>query len=141
MTIIGLSLEATRDYVSKHDKGEGPDKTTWVLGTLDSRIMGMLKDKATSILIDPSKPTEEVETTINAAEYNFQVVMFGLKGFSNFMGEDGEIEYKSKGRRHGGRSYDVCDEDVMRRIPQAVLTDLADEITKDNMLSEDEIKN
>jgi hypothetical protein len=138
MAIKGLSLSSIRVYESKLDPAKGtPEATKWQLGTLDSRVMGMIKDMATSFTVNPAAPTDEVETSINRNEVNFQLVSYGLRGWSGFVDDKGnDLPFKKLTRRHGGSTYDVVDPDSIKLIPQAIIEELANEIGKDNEVSE-----
>ncbi len=142
MAIIGLSLEATRDYESKFDPARGtPEATKFILGTLDSRVAGKLRDLATTVMVDPNKPDDEVATKINMEDVNFQTVQFGAR-WENLVDTNGNaIECNTKNRSLGGKSYKVVDPDTLRLIPMAVIRELADEIRKVNELDEDAAKN
>lgn len=141
--IKGIKLDAVRNYVSNLDPAKGTDEATvFELGTLDSRIMGRITDKATTMSINPNRPDDEVDTTVNASEVAFETVQYGLRGWKNFVDDDGkEIPFKTTKRNHGGTSYRVVDEDVLKMLPRAVIVELAAEIRKDNELSEAEAKN
>jgi hypothetical protein len=141
--ITGIKLDATRKYVSKLDPSKGTkDETVFEIGTLDSRIMGRIMDKATTITVDPARPEDEVSTQVNSSEAAFETVMYGLRGWSNFQDGDGnDIEFKTVKRNHGGASYKVADEALIKLLPRAVIIELAEEIRKDNELTETETKN
>lgn len=137
MSIIGLSLEATRPYQSRLDPAKGTDEATvFRLGTLDSRIMGKIRDLATTINVDPSQPDDEVETSINQNEVFFQTVSYGLKGWEKFKDKNGnDIEFATITRRHSGQVYQIVDPDKLKLLPQSIIVELAQEIQKDNEVS------
>lgn len=143
MPIIGISLEATRKYESKYDSARGkPEATRFEIGTLDSRVYGRLKDMATSLTVDPSSANEEVVTNINANDVAFHTVLHGLRGWENFSGPDGKpIKFKTTKRTVGANSYTIADPELVKLIPEVVISELADEIRKANELSETEAKN
>lgn len=143
MPIVGLSLEATRDYYSKHDPDRGsPQATKFVIRTLDSRVMAALRDKGTTVMVDPTRPDDEVSTTINLNEVEFMTVQFGLEGWENLVDENGQhIPFRTEGRRLGGKSYQVAHPDILCRVPGAVIKELAAEINRVNDLTEEEEKN
>jgi polyisoprenoid-binding protein YceI len=143
MPITGISLSAERAYESELDDAKGtPEATKFTLGTLDSRVYGRLKDSATSIHLDPSKAEEQsVTTTINSNDVAFNTVVYGLRGWENFMVDGEPVKFKTAKRTHGQHSYTVADPELVKLIPQAVLLELAEQIRKDNDLDEDEAKN
>lgn len=137
-----LTLEGVRDFQSKYDPGKGTDQaTTFKLKALDSRVHGKVRDSATRVMVDPSRPSDEVETTIEQSEVHFMACSFGLAGWSNFQDARGnDVPFRTKKRNLGGRSYEIVDPDLMRTIPSAVIKELAEEIMKDNELKEIEGK-
>ena len=139
MAIKGLALHSVRDFQSKHDPDKGrEDATTFELGTLDSRVHGHLKDRATRMMIDPNREVDsEVETTIEQHEVYYQVCQFGIRGWRNLMDSEGiPLEYKTMKRNLGGKSYEVVSDQSLRQIPTAVLVDIAREIMKQNDLTD-----
>ena len=139
MPITGLKLGAERLYYSKYDPDAGtPQGTKWTVKTLDSRVMGRLRDQATTMHVDPSRPDDHVDTSINMEDVNFQLVQFGVE-WENLRGHDGqEIECRMVGRRIAGQSYKIIDPDFLRLVPLKVISELADEVRKDNEFGEDE---
>ena len=142
MAIIGLSLDTTRDYVSVLDSAKGtPEETVFVLGTLDSRIMAKIRDKTTTMGLDPNKP-DEVTQTVNLREMDFDTVVYGQRNCRNFVDANGQkIEFRSTIRIHSGTNYEVADPLFVRRIPGAILAELARQIRGDNTLSTGEAGN
>lgn len=138
MAIKSLNITTVTPYKSKYDPDRANENATvFLLGTLDSRTSGRIKDLATRFVVDPHAADEEVETSIQAAEVNFQTVQYGLRGWEHFRdGEGNDIPFKTVSRRHGGASYPIVDPELMKLIPAAVIEELAIEISKANELSE-----
>lgn len=136
MPIIGLTLDATKSYQSKLDSARNtPEATIWKLGTLDSRIMGRIRDKATTMGVDPLKP-DEVQQTVNLREMDFETVMYGLRGVENFTNGAGvSIPFSTSIRTHAGITYQIADPEFVRLIPLPVLEELGDEIRALNSLT------
>lgn len=144
MAIKALNLGKTWDFQSKFDPDRGtPEATTFHLQSLDSRVMGKLRDNTTKFLVDPSNPDDVAETTVNAEHLNFETVQFGCTGWSNFSHpETGEqVEYKTIGRRLGGKSYQIVDPEVLRMVPMAVIGEMGESIRAANELTEEDAKN
>ena len=144
MPITGLSLDTETVVESTLDPDKGTDKATkFTICALDSRVYGRLKDKATTLALDPNRAdSDTVMTSINSNEVAFETVMYGLRGWENFVGSDGkEIKFKFSKRTHGGQSYKIADPDLVKLIPQAVLIEIAGHIQAANELSEAEEKN
>jgi hypothetical protein len=137
MAIKQLSLSSVRPWQSKNDPDFGtPDATTFMIGVLDSHVLGQIKDMATSFKVDPSNPSDEVETTINRNEVNYHLAAYGIKDWKNFVGASGsQIAYKSVERRIAGSTYSMVDPELLKSIPQEIIAQIADEVTKDNEVS------
>lgn len=140
MAIKALTLEATTRYVSKFDPDQ-ENPTIWVLGTLDSRVMAMLRDRSTRMMVDPSRPDDEVETTINTDAVNFDTVAYGLLDVENFGCDEGDVPFKTRQVNHYGAKYRMVETDFLRRVPMKIIRELAKKLLKDNMLSEEEAGN
>lgn len=140
MAIIGLNLTAERKFVSKYDPAKGTkDATEFTIGSLDSRILGVLQDKATSIKVNPSAPDEDVDTQINSKAFQFEVCQFGIRGWKNFKDEKGDdINFVTNKLNRGGKSYTVVQPDLVSQIPQIVIEEMSAAIMKGNVLDEDE---
>ena len=141
MAIKGLNLAATRQFLSKFDDGDDP--TVWEIGVLDSRTVGVIRDKALGIKVDQSNLDGNVETSIKQHEMNFNFVQFGVKGYSNLQDHSGTVlPYKTvKFQVGGGKAYKILDPEVLKVIPSAVIDELANEVLKDNEFTEVDEKN
>ncbi|AHC30448.1 hypothetical protein CC53_gp031 [Rhizobium phage vB_RleS_L338C] len=140
MAIIGMDLSTEKTFVFSGDPDKGTDKATkFRYSTLDSRILGILQDKATSVKVNPSAPDEDVDTQINSKAFQFEVVQFGCKGWDNLKdGKGNDIEYETIKLNRGGKSYRVVDPDTLARVPRIVLEEFAEKIMSANELTEDE---
>lgn len=139
MSITALTLGEVRVHESRYDPAKGTDDATrWHIGTLDSKIMGKIKDKATTLLVDPAKPDDEIQTSVNMEAVNWMTVQFGVPLWENFVDKNGdEVEYRTKKHYMGGKSYRIVHDDAMSLIPLAVIRELADEIRSSNELDEE----
>lgn len=126
MSLKGISLGEIVDFISKKDAvAENPTK--FKLGVLDSFSRAGLYDMFEKDALGRPK---------NEWKYCIDVVRFGLKGIENF-----DVEFKTIKINRWGQEYEVVDNDVLRRIPSSVINELADEILKNNILTELERKN
>jgi hypothetical protein len=143
MAIKALNLSAVRVYESRYDPDRGTkDASRFTIGALDSRTSGRIRDQATRFVVDPNAADEEVETVINTSEVNYQRVQYGLKGFENFRDDqDNDIEFRTQIKRHGSVPYTIVSDATMKLIPDALITELADEIVRGNELTATEAKN
>lgn len=140
MAVKALSLGSTRKYELKSDPDRGTDGATrFIIGTLDSRTVGRINDAATTMHVNPSRPDEEIETSINTSVRNFMACEFGLRGWENFKDDKGnDIKFRTVSRRHGGQSYAVVDPEIMNLLPYDVVAELANEVLSDNTMSLEE---
>lgn len=143
--IIGLNLDTTQEYVSEFDPDRGKkspegNPTKFQLVTLDSRVMGHLRDKATRMSVNPNaKENDTVETEVAMNDVAFETVQFGLTGISPFDDASGnEIIFKTVKRNLRGKSYTVASDVVVNRLPMRVISELADQLRKMNDLDDTE---
>lgn len=137
MGIRALQVGQTFTHVSKFDvrpkEGDpGHDTykpTKWRWKVLDSRVLGVLKDKTTKIGIDPSKPDEEITTHVSQNQFNFDVCSLALDEPEDFYIDEActkKVDWKTGKRNIGGKSYDIVTNETMGLIPDNVIAELAD---------------
>ena len=138
MSSKGINLHEVKDFVIPGDKNK---PTIWKIGVLDSRIRAKLDDDTTVFSISPGN-VNETNTHLKASHKNLETVRFGLKGFDNFLDEKGKpIKYSTEIINIFGKSYTIVAQSILDIIPMTVVSRLAQEIIKENILSEKEIKN
>lgn len=149
MGIRALQVGRSFVHTSKQDvrpkEGEpGHDTfkpTKWKWKVLDSRLLGILKDKTTKIGIDPNKPDEEITTHVSQNQFNFEVCAFGLDEPEDFyLDEEGTrpVKWVTMKRNFAGKSYDVVAPETLGLIPDDIIAELSEVIMKGNGISEDE---
>jgi hypothetical protein len=156
-----LNVSDTREFVSKYDSAtDASEQTVFVLGVLDSAAAGYLMDKLStfsfeSVEVDSDDDDEKKDKsgdkkvvgnkTIGNMPMNrtaMETCQLGLRGWRNLKDDSGDILFKTEKMYIGQKKYQAVRMDLLRRIPLAVLKELADEITKDNLLLEpEEVKN
>ncbi len=140
MSIKGIDIYEERDYVSKFDKDE--PKTLAKLGVLDSRIRAELEDESTSFEISSSEPGDRAKTTLGLNRKAIEVVRFGLRGLENFQDKDGKpVKFDTISLTKYGKNYRVVAPDILNMLPFEVIMEYAQEILKENKLTEKERKN
>lgn len=139
MAIFGLDLTTTKDFYSRHDTAEKKgDKTCFKIRPLDSRVYGMIRDRAFQFKL-ANKEGESAEGSHRRYDVNFQAVAHGIEDIVNFTLPGGEaIEIKRRTAMVGNKKYEVLHDDVMRLIPGAIIDELAQEIMAANELDEKE---
>lgn len=145
MAVKALSLSNVWKFQDPDDPDFGTeDASTFHLRTLDSRVMARLKDGAAKVLVDPLRPDDMAETSINMEDMNFQTVQFGCDGWDNVPDPDtngGLLEFDTTLRRLGGKSYKIVDPDILCRIPLSTIRKMAEDVRAKNELSETDAKN
>jgi hypothetical protein len=143
MKIRAINLTKTVKHQLSFDEDAGTDKaTTWVLGALDSRVFAAIKDRATGIPMSALSGGSEGTATLNLNQTNFDVVLYGLKGWENFRyDDDRQVEYKTSTANLGGKTYVVVDPELVKMLPPEVIDELANAIMEINTVSEPERKN
>jgi hypothetical protein len=132
MAIKALNLHDVKTVTHPDDKN---DPTKWEIAVIDSRVLGMIQDKATKLTVDADDPDADTGVEVSQNEVNFLIVQFGLKGWSHFIGENGDIVYETEDKVLGSKKYSIAKSDILSSIPQDVLQWLASEIMKLNTLS------
>lgn len=144
MPIKTLKLTGTFDHVSAFDDAKGtPEATVFNLRMLDSRVMGQLRDSATSYTSpNPEAIDTRGATILNIHEANFKTTQFGIVGWRNLFDDEGnEIKFATVIRFIGSSKYDVCDPEILKTLPQSVIDELAVAIKNGNIVTKDEAKN
>ncbi|KRW94357.1 hypothetical protein [Paracoccus sp. MKU1] len=136
MAIKAIDLHTTKTVVHPDDKD---NPTKWIIGAVDSRVYGQLSDRSLVVAVDPQRPDEEAGVKLAKNQLAFEVAQFGLKGWENFPGENGEpLPYATQSETVGSRVYKVAKGDLVARIPGKVLRWLHQQIVDMNKLDDEE---
>lgn len=144
MATKAINLTKVKTYQLNSDPDKGTDNaTTWTIGALDSRVLATIKDRATAIPMSAlSGANSEATATLNINQTNFDIVVFGLKGFLNFQDDEGkQVEYKSTNTTLGGKTYLTIDPSIVSRMNADDIDELATQIVEFNTMTEPERKN
>ena len=135
--IKAIDLNAVRDYISKHDTEE--PKTVWKLGIIDARVRAELEDETTEFEFSSNRPNDKAKTQLKTNARALEIVRYGVKGFENFMDEAGKpVKFGTETINRHGKPYLVMDSYILIKIPFKIIQELATEISKDNILQEEE---
>ena len=147
MAVKAFNIHQTRTYSLKAD--EGPSKTVFHLGVLDSALSTYLWDslmawKRPNNGQDPEGPGSMV--VMNKFQRDREVVKFGLKGWDNFQDEKGaDIPFDPKLHTKSYPVQGVGNRTGLSHIAldllKPFLTELAEQIESDNILTEQDEKN
>lgn len=141
--MIGINATETQDYISKHETDK-EKPTIWKIGTLDSILKSKIQDVSTVYETDPVNPKiVRARATININERALDIVRFGLKDVVNFIHpQTGKpIQFDTVSVNRFGKNYNVVSDEVLKVIPSKVLAELAEEISKQSGITEEEAKN
>jgi len=139
--LIALDPEEVRPYSLKSDTAE--EKTIFSLGTLDAQLRAAVVDGQTTYSLNDRGGSAKTDIDVSINLRNFDIVRFGLKGWTNFKGKNGvEILFDTErynvpkvGMRVGVSA--LC----MKRLRLEWINELADQILQDNQLSVEVSKN
>jgi hypothetical protein len=140
--LIALDLTKVREYVSRYDSGE--KKTIFKLGVIDSITRAGIRDKRfewTGAADSVAGLQPQMKSNIH--KVNVEYVRYGLRGWENFVNERGEpVQFETESEvGPGGVVRTVVKESLLQLIPSHIIDELADEIARDNTLTEDDQKN
>lgn len=147
MAIKALDLTTTKKHILSFDKGDPP--TIFELGTLTSGDVGAIRDGATKITFKGDVAEDQVAeegrdftTQVNTSKMNREAVRRGLRGWENLDdGRGGVAPFKTITREIDRKQREVVPDDLLDRLPLAVITELGEKILEDNALTEDEAGN
>ena len=136
MSLIPINCEAIHDYSLNSD--EGPDKTIFKIGVLDSFVRAYIDDSHSTF----KKDTESLFDDVGIHDKYLQFVRFGLKGWSNFKDSEGkdvpfeitEIDVPRIGKRK------VVSDESMKKLDLKWTIEIGLEVVSSNQLKELEAK-
>lgn len=140
--LTGINIGETKKYISRFD----PDKenpTVFHIGILDAQVKDRIEDEATSFAVSSSMPNDNASVSVNFNRRNYLMLQFGLKNVENFNdpGTGKPLRFETIAKAMGGKSYNVVTDEILSMLPSRVRKELAEEIMRENTLSDDEIKN
>jgi hypothetical protein len=139
--VTAFDVKQTREYSLKSDTGENPTK--FLIGVLDSRLSCFLYDKTRVFEVNSngaSSPATQV--SIDLMQEKFNIVRFGLKGWSGFKDSSGvEVLFKTKPEDvHKVGIRQSATPECMDMI-KPFISELAEQIVLDDTFSKAEEKN
>lgn len=140
MALIGLSPVEEQDYTSHRDPnaGDPTQATVFRIGTLDTNTSLRLRDTMTTM----ESGNTGTRIQINRGTYELDIVRYGLRGWRNFKDKNNhDIEFKTVIRQNNGITYNVVADECINRLPQWLITELANAIVELNSLTKEQEKN
>lgn len=143
MAIKAINLSKVIEHVLSFDDEAGTDKATkFTIGALDARVFSVIKDKATSLPVSAFTNPEGAMASLNMNQTNFEVVVFGLRGWNNFLDDNGnQVQFRTVNTNLGGKLYLTADPDQVALLPDEAISELASKIMDFNAPTEEERKN
>lgn len=142
--IRAINLTKTKQHILSFDPDAKTDKAIkWKIGALDARLLAAIKDKATAIPMSAfASDGSDATATLNINKTNFDIVLFGLKGWEGLLDEnDAPVVYRTDNTTFEGRTYLTVAYDLLIQLPTEVIDELAQEILDINTMKEEERKN
>ena len=141
MSITGLRLDSTEEFVSDLDENKGTDGevTVWVLGTLSSRVLTYLRDKSTSF---STNKDGEISATFAPFSSAYETTRIGLRGWKNFKDTSGgDIPFHTVSEEVAGVMMAVVAPACMDILPVELIRELSEQITGVNSVTETDAGN
>jgi hypothetical protein len=132
--LTGITLVEHWTHYSKYDHGTSEaEKTGFELGAVDVIVRSAIQDNAQSWISGEGG----MQMVNKSATKNYEMVRFGLKGWTNFKDAKGnELKIEFVDRIVGGAPYKIVSDDSLKLIPGPVIAELADEIIEKNTASD-----
>lgn len=133
MALVGIRVGATREYELKRDPERGtPEATKFLIGTVLARVAGWIKDRAATFTGSPDGGSE-ITAAFHGNDAAYDLVRFGLKGWSNFRNDTGnDLPFKTESRIIKGVSLDAVTDECMDALSLEDIRELSEEIEKAN---------
>lgn len=143
MAIKAINLTKTKSHELSFDPAIGTeDATKFTIGALDGRVFAVLKDRATALPVSAFTNPEGAMAALNMNQTNFDIVVYGLRGWLNFQDDSGaDVPFRTVTTNLAGKQYITADPELVRLLPEEALSELANEIMDMNAFTEEERKN
>jgi len=140
--ITGVNIFETREYTSKYDLDkESP--TIFEIGLLDSQMKAKIFDKVSDFELSSDNPDDDTKLNWRMNERNLSLVKFGVKNIKGFLDPQTKktIDVKCDTINKLGKSYEVLPDSILDMLPLKIITELAEQVLKETVLSKEAEKN
>ena len=138
--LTGIDINEVTDYISPKDTGE--PKTVFKLGVIPNVVMASIKDQVRIELLDLVNEDGKTPVKTNLGELQLEYLRFGLKGWENYKGKNGNlIEFVKGNRNVAGMTVPIASNESINCLADSMVLELANKIQSLNTLTEQEIKN
>lgn len=135
-----FDVNQIRRYSLKGDTGENP--TVFLLGVIDSRLFYFLRDRSKSFGLNTQGDDAPATINLELDQYSYKVVKYGLRGWENFEHADGSpVKFATRNESIPGVGPRTGLTDQALDFLKPYIKELAEEILKDNEVSEQDEKN
>ena len=140
--LIGIDINATRQYVSKLDP-DTTNPTIFHIGVLDPVLRAEIDDESSSYEMSSSNPSDKAKVKLNWNKRQINAIKFGLKGIDNFLDPQTKtpIELKFEKVQYAGKMRECIVDRIIGMFPSELRSELSDVILNESKLSEAEQKN
>jgi hypothetical protein len=136
---IAVNILSTREYSLKGDD----TGTVFLIGKIDPFLRAALDSEIGKMAIGGDGKGVKAETSIDIFQRNLKTVRYGLKGWRKFLDEKGqEVPFeKVTVQVDGAGPREVVAESAINKLRVEWVSELAQEIVRDNYLTGEEEKN
>lgn len=153
--IDAIAVGLTKEYIAKKEFtyetnkeskdfgkiiGQPKNPTIWIIGAIDSIQKAQIMAAWVDVQVVDGQE-QLIRNKQNFTDSDFEIVRFGLKGFTNFQCKGVEVIFKTEKRKLFNVEFDVASDETIRQIPLAIIRELADAIWNENHVNEDLAKN
>lgn len=139
--LIALDLSTVRNFTSKYDTGQS--KTIFKIGVVDSITRAKIEDDEYEFTVNKTFSIQDGGMIINRRQRNLQVVRHGLKGWENFKDASGsDVPFQTAPLAGSeGTPRTIVSESSLKLLDPRLIDELADEISRANVMTKEEEKN
>ncbi len=140
--LTGINIYETKPYRSKLDKDK-ENQSVFHICPIDAHLRAYIDDQTTSFEISSDNPKDKAKASVAAAKRNILFVRFGLKGLEGYLDprDNKPLKFDTVSTPVNGKNYNVVTDEIIAVFPKALIDELADVISGENSLSEQERKN
>ncbi len=136
-----IDVDAVKNYVSPNDP-DPAKPTVFMLGIIDPHLRSHIDSQCFTSEYAKDK-NSSAKVNVDVTKHSILMVKFGLRGIKGLFDKDGttEIELKLDKVSINRKAYDVVPDSMINMLGTSLVMELAEEIEKNQGLSEDETKN
>ncbi len=122
------------------DTGENP--IMFMVGVVDSSLMAHIEDAHTTYVQSKNGEGGASDIRLNLNRKNYEVVRFGLKGWTGFSDKKGELKFETaRVKVPGIGERDAVTDDCMKRLSLRAISSIAQKVRNFSDLTETAEKN